>query len=124
MARPKVKNGLMFAVLVLGAGRALAAGAAGAAPPAGAGDATEVTAVGQAAIMSNDVSMARDKAIEDALRKAVEQAVGAMVSSETVTQNYELLSDKILSKSKGYVRSYKIATEKKGDDGEEKKKGD
>src|SRR6185503_1177615 len=68
---------------------------------------------GQAAIYGTDVAQARDKAIEDAMRKAVEQAMGAMVSSETVTKNFELISDKILSKSRGYVRTYKIVSENK-----------
>jgi hypothetical protein len=78
-----------------------------------ADEAKTVQATGQAAIYNNDATHARDKAIEDAMRKAVEQAIGAMVSSETVTQNYELISDKILAQSKGYVRNYKVLNEKK-----------
>jgi hypothetical protein len=78
-------------------------------------ESTTVKAVGQAAITGTDTAHARDKAIEDAMRKAVEQAVGAMVSSETVTQNFELISDKILSRSKGYVRTYKVTSEKKAE---------
>jgi len=86
---------------------------ASAADAAAAPAATTLQALGQAAIVGTDVALARDKAIEDAMRKAIEQAVGAMVSSETVTQNFELLSDKIYSKSRGYVRSYKVVSEKK-----------
>lgn len=74
---------------------------------------TTVSALGQAAIYGDDASAARDRAIDDALRKAVEQALGAMVSSETVTENFQLISDKILSNSKGYVRKYKILSEGK-----------
>jgi hypothetical protein len=74
-----------------------------------------VQATGQAAIYGTDLAHARDKAIEDAMRKAVEQAMGAMISSETVTANYELISDKILSQSKGYVRNYKVLSEGKED---------
>ena len=48
-------------------------------------DDTTVVALGQAAVVDGDKSHARDKAIADAIRKAVEQAVGAMVTSETVT---------------------------------------
>lgn len=70
-----------------------------------------VTAEGVAAVGS-DPGAARDKAIEDALRRAVEQAVGAMVESETATENYELLSDKIYSKSQGYVKGYEVLSEK------------
>lgn len=70
-----------------------------------------VTADGVATIGS-DPGAARDKAIEDALRRAVEQAVGTMVESETATENYELLSDKIYSRSQGYVKNYDVLSEK------------
>ncbi len=75
----------------------------------------EVEAIGQAVIFSGDKVAARDKAIDDALRKAVEQAVGTIVSSETVTKNYQLLSDKIYSQAKGYVKGYKVVTEAERD---------
>lgn len=77
--------------------------------------ADEIVAVGQSVIYDADTATARDRAIDDALRKAIEQAVGAMVSSETVTENYQLISDKILSQSKGYVKRYKIDSEGKQD---------
>ncbi|RPH74958.1 hypothetical protein EHM76_02590 [bacterium] len=70
-----------------------------------------VTADGVATIGS-DPGATRDKAIEDALRRAVEQAVGTMVESETATENYELLSDKIYSRSQGYVKNYDVLSEK------------
>ena len=71
------------------------------------GEGTEVLAEGVAAITStNDV--ARDNAIRDALRKAVEQGVGTYVSSETQVQNFQLLSDRIYSQANGYVSSYRI----------------
>src|SRR5690606_9756844 len=58
----------------------------------------KVKAVGVAAIYRGDRAAARDKAVQDAQRKAVEQAVGTLVSSETVTENFQLLSDKIYSR--------------------------
>ena len=70
----------------------------------------EVT--GEAAIVDNN----RDKAFEDAknaaLREAVEQVVGVLVSSTTLTANNQLVSDKILSRSDGYVRKYDILEKK------------
>jgi hypothetical protein len=69
-----------------------------------------VTAEGVATI-GNDRAAARDRAIEDALRRAVEQAVGTMVESETSTENYQLLSDKIYSRSSGYVKHYDVVSE-------------
>jgi hypothetical protein len=76
-----------------------------------AADSVDVVAVGQAVIFSGDKLAAKDKAIDDGLRKAVEQAVGTIVSSETVTQNFQLLSDKIYSQAKGYVKTYKVVEE-------------
>lgn len=75
-------------------------------------DITHVTAEGVASL-GNDPAAAHDKAVEDALRRAVEQAVGTIVESETATENYQLLSDKIYSHSAGYVKSYKIVSENK-----------
>jgi hypothetical protein len=77
-----------------------------------AGKSEEVVSIGQAVVFGGDVPSARDKAIDDAKRKAVEQAVGALVSSETVTENYQLLSDKIFSRSAGYIKRYTLVSEK------------
>ena len=72
----------------------------------------QVTAEGVASLGS-DPAAARDKAIDDALRRAVEQAVGTMVESDTAVQNYQLLSDKIYSHSAGYVKNYNVDSESK-----------
>ena len=77
-----------------------------------AGEIEEVEATGQAAIFDDDKAAARDKAVDDALRKAVESAVGTMISSETITENYQLISDKIYSQAEGYVKKYKITDER------------
>jgi hypothetical protein len=69
-----------------------------------------VTAEG-VATLGADRAAARDKAIEDALRRAVEQAVGTMVESETNVENYKLLSDRIYSRSSGYVKRYDVISE-------------
>ncbi len=60
--------------------------------------------------------IARDHAIKYALRKVVEKAVGTFISSETVVENYEVLSDRIYSKAEGYVEEYKVLREKKKGD--------
>ena len=71
----------------------------------------DVTATGVAAVLQGDKAIARDTALNDALRKAVEQAVGTMVSSETVVENYQLIRDSILTKSQGYIQNYKVVSE-------------
>lgn len=79
-------------------------------------DISEVMVEGVAAIKEGRKDIARDNAIKDALRKAVEQAVGAFISSETVVENYQVLSDRIYSKAEGYVSEYKVLREKQEDD--------
>ena len=69
------------------------------------------SAEGFAAIVQGNTALARDQAINDALRKAVEQTVGTMISSDTVVENYVLLSDRIYSRSQGYVQNYQILSE-------------
>jgi len=70
-----------------------------------------VKAEGMGAIINNNKTMARDNAIEDALRKAVEQAVGTLVSSETMVENFQILSDRIYTKTEGYIQNYRIISE-------------
>lgn len=70
-------------------------------------EAQTVTATGFGAILAGDMVKAREDATNDALRKAVEQVVGMMIDSRTVTENFMLLEDKIYTKTSGYVQSYK-----------------
>ena len=67
---------------------------------------------GVAAIVQGNLDISRDKAVEDALRNAVEQATGSLIENETLVENYQLLSDKIYSQSRGYVQSYEVVDEK------------
>jgi len=73
------------------------------------GEGTEVLVEGVAA--SGDAGIARDHALKDALRKAVEQGVGTFVNSETKVRNFQLLSDKVYSQASGYVSSYRVIAE-------------
>jgi hypothetical protein len=76
------------------------------------GDGTEVLAEGVGALTApGALDIARDAALSDALRRAVEQGVGTFVNSETRVENFQLLSDRIYSKSRGYVSSYRVVTE-------------
>ncbi len=70
-----------------------------------------VTAEGVAAIQQGAVDIARDAAIEDAQKRAVEQAIGIMIDSQTQVENYQLISDKILSQIKGYITRYNVIGE-------------
>jgi len=71
----------------------------------------EIKAKGYGTIYGGNKTAARDRAIEDAQRKAVEQAMGTLISSETVTENFQLINDRILSLSSGYVEKYRVSSE-------------
>lgn len=73
--------------------------------------AMEVHTTGYGTVYDDGKAAARDRAIEDAQRKAVEQAMGTMVSVETITQNYQLIDDRILSLASGYIQRYQVTSE-------------
>ena len=76
------------------------------------GQVSTIESQGVAAIVQGNLDISRDKAVEDALRNAVEQATGSLIENETLVENYQLLSDKIYSQSRGYVQSYEVLDEK------------
>ncbi|MCB0218763.1 MAG: hypothetical protein KDH09_03635 [Chrysiogenetes bacterium] len=80
-------------------------------------DSLRVRAEGFDAIIGNNEMHARDKALDQALRAAVEQAAGVVVDSETLVENFQMVSDRIYSKSRAFVQSYKIISEGAQGDG-------
>lgn len=84
---------------------------AAAALPAIAQDSKTVTSEGVAAIEGNARGIARDAALEDAQKRAVEQAIGILIDSQTRVENYQLISDKILAQTGGYIKRYAITGE-------------
>lgn len=75
------------------------------------------TSVAFANVEATGEGVNKDMALTSALRRAVEQGVGAYVKSSTTVIDSQLVDDKILSHSKGYVTSYKVIKESKTDDG-------
>jgi membrane carboxypeptidase/penicillin-binding protein len=63
-----------------------------------------------------DVNLQRkaESAIEDALRKSVEQGVGVIVNAETITRNYKLIADTVTTRTRGVVASYRVLREETG----------
>lgn len=47
-----------------------------------------------------------DESLKDAFRNAVRQVVGAVVDAETLVKNDQIISDKVLTYSDGFVKSY------------------
>lgn len=80
------------------------------APPASA---EMITTEGVVAITGENMAIFREKAIDDALRRAVEQAVGTLISSDTMTNNFQVVHDKILAQTSGHVKSYQIIKEER-----------
>ncbi len=100
---------ILFSVLVLALALVYSLGTAAAA------DEKKVVVKGEAAIFQNDKSTAKEKAIEQALRNAVEQVVGTYVKSSTLVENYITVEDKIFSQSKGFVKSWRELSAKEVD---------
>ena len=72
----------------------------------------DVIVDGIAAITGN-VTTAKEAAITQAIRTAVEQAVGVYVSSETKVSNFQLISDQIYTKATGFASNWTVLAEKK-----------
>lgn len=70
-----------------------------------------VQAQGEAAIHRGLVDVARDKAIDNALRSAVEKVAGVLITSTSEVEDYKLKMERILSESTGFITSYKILSE-------------
>lgn len=73
--------------------------------------AQEVIANGSAAIYNGNVGSAKNQALQNAQRQAVEQGVGALIDSQTLSNNFQIIKDEILSSSRGFVTGYQILEE-------------
>jgi len=73
-------------------------------------DTNTVVAKGFASI-DNDKTKARNNALNQALRNAVEQFNGVQMASKTSIENSDLYKAKLASVSKGYVKRYEIKNE-------------
>jgi hypothetical protein len=90
----------------------LAARLAGQTPP---DSGRTVTAVGLGSIVAGDVAHAKDDAVEDALKNALEQVMGTLIESETLVENFQVIEDQITSKTAGYIQKYVVTAERRPD---------
>lgn len=67
-----------------------------------------VRATGLGLIVEQDRAAAFEQARDAALREAVEEAMGTLISSHTQVHNFVLIEDNIFSRTEGYVRSFEI----------------
>lgn len=71
----------------------------------------EIIATGVADITQGKIGEARQNAIKDALRNAVEKGMGVFIKSESEVKDATLLKDQILSKAEGYISEYNTIKE-------------
>ena len=74
-------------------------------------DTKTISAEGVAELSGNGRASARDAAILDGQKRAVEQSIGILIDSQTQIENYQLISAKILSQAKGYIKRYTVMNE-------------
>ena len=70
-----------------------------------------VQTTGIAVVEGDDLPAAAARARQRALRQAVEEGVGVLITSTTKVREYAVVEDRILSATKGYIRSYEILEE-------------
>ena len=76
----------------------------------------EVKVKGKAYIFNSNEGSARNQALKNALRNAVEQGVGVMLDAASITKNWKLIQDEIYTSAKGFISEYKITSEGKSQD--------
>ena len=65
-------------------------------------------------MIAEGVGTTADEALKDAYRNAVRQVVGAVVDAETLVKNDEVIDDKVLTYSDGFIKGYEeVAGSKK-----------
>ncbi len=74
-----------------------------------------VAVEGVGGIKDENIVKARDEAIWDAQRKAIEKGVGTFLTSETIVENSKLITDALYTQANGYIDTYEIVKEKKDD---------
>ncbi len=70
-----------------------------------------ITVTGEAAIIDGNVDSAKEAALLDAFRKAVEKGVGTIIAADTLVANYRIVEDRIFTKARGYVKRWEVLSE-------------
>ena len=59
-------------------------------------------------VVASGVGIDEDKATQNALSNAIEQAIGVMVDAQTLVENDEIVSDKVLTFSRGFIDEFSV----------------
>lgn len=76
------------------------------------GDVQSITAEGKGIIVRDDRVRARNEALKEALKNAVQQAAAGFLPRKLLEENLTLLDDRVYSRSSEYIRAYRILEEK------------
>jgi hypothetical protein len=87
------------------------AGAVAQQPPPGGQEIYQVQGEGVAGFRTGDPTRSREEALEAAQRDAVEKVSGVIIESESQMRNFSLVKDEVLSRSKGFIKTYKVVKE-------------
>lgn len=79
--------------------------------PTAAAEISVVEVEGVGAIVGGDAARARDEALRDAYRRALESA-GVQVTSLTEVRSFQLFYDYVLTRAEGYIRRWDILSER------------
>ena len=74
-------------------------------PPQGTSDKGPADS-GTSQVIAEGIGATADESLKDAFRNAVRQVVGAVVDAETLVKNDKIISDKVLTYSDGFVKTY------------------
>lgn len=81
-------------------------------PTEGAGKIILVNDVeGYGAIFDKDTARAKDEAVRDAYRYAIEKGVGVHIEAETEVERFQIVKDQIIAKAVGYVKKLQIESQ-------------
>lgn len=77
-----------------------------------------VTVTGISAVQNGNLGLAKDEALKDAKRVAVQEVLGSIVSARTDVKNFEFVKQTVTSKSEGMIETFEILSAGTGAPGE------
>jgi hypothetical protein len=77
------------------------------------GASADIIGKGSATIFNDNEGSARQQALHNAMRDAVQQGVGVILDANTVVKNWTVIRDEIYSVSRGFVSQYTILRDEK-----------
>jgi len=80
-------------------------------PPASGQEITTITVQGEALIEGADLPRARQRALQDAFNVALTQVMGAYLTADSYTRNYESIERNVYSRTEGYIKTYEVVKE-------------